>query len=81
MKKLKEKGPSLKERIKNKIPRIYFCFKTNKSKVGKAAFVIVPLVVAAVGAGVGIYFGEKGKRGRRCAPDLWWHGMSYHTPT
>ena len=36
-------------------------FKTNKSKVGKAAFVIVPLVVAAVGAGVGIYFGEKGK--------------------
>lgn len=61
MKKLKEKGPSLKERIKNKIPRIYFCFKTNKSKVGKAAFVIVPLVVAAVGAGVGIYFGEKGK--------------------
>lgn len=35
MKKLKEKGPSLKERIKNKIPRIYFCFKTNKSKVEK----------------------------------------------
>lgn len=32
MKKLKEKGPSLKERIKNKIPRIYFCFKTNKVK-------------------------------------------------
>ena len=59
-KKLKEKGPSLKERIKNKIPKAFVCFKASKSKIGKVAFVVVPLVVAALGAGIGIYFSEKG---------------------
>lgn len=55
MKKLKEKGPSVFERIKNKMPKVHMCFKPMKGKWGKVAFVVVPLVVAAVGAGVGIY--------------------------
>ena len=59
MNKLKEKGPSLWSKIKSKLPNIQVCLKPTKTKVGKVAFVVVPLVVAAVGASFGIYLTEK----------------------
>lgn len=54
MKKLQEKGPSLLARIKEKMPRVHVALNPLKKNWGKIAFVITPLAVAAVGAGVGI---------------------------
>lgn len=59
MKKMKEKKPSVMARVKERMPKLMVVLKPTKDKVGKIAFVMVPLAIAAVGAGVGIYMSEK----------------------
>lgn len=59
MKKMKEKKPSMMARLKERMPKLMVVLKPTKDKVGKVAFVMIPLAIAAVGAGVGIYMSEK----------------------
>ncbi|HBD06011.1 MAG TPA: hypothetical protein DCY93_01185 [Firmicutes bacterium] len=63
MKKIKERGKSLWQRIKDKMPHMEVCFSKLKvkSKAGKLAFIFVPLILigAGVGFGVGLTQGHK----------------------
>lgn len=56
MKKIKERGKSLWQRFKGKMPHVEICFSKlkMKSKASKAALVLVPLVLIGAGVGVGI---------------------------